>query len=72
MERATEEGKGEGGLDHYEGGVGRVCGLLQVVLPRSTLNPQRVLSLLRAIQRQNHNAYRSHRKHLLRCLLNSS
>jgi len=52
--------------------VPQVRALLQVVLPRPTLTPQRALALLRATQRQNHNAYRSHRKHILRRLFDSS
>jgi len=52
--------------------VPQVRALLQVVLPRPTLTPQRALALLHATQRQNHNAYRSHRKRVLRRLLDSS
>ncbi len=52
--------------------VPQVRMLLQVVLPRPTLTAHRALALLHAIQRQNHNAHRSHRKHTLRRLLNSS
>jgi len=52
--------------------VPQVRALLQVVLPRPTLTPQRALALLGATQRQNHNAYRSHRKRILRRLLDSS
>ena len=50
----------------------QVRALLQVVLPLPTLTPQRALALLRYTQRQNHNAHRSHRKRVLRRLLDSS
>jgi len=52
--------------------VPQVRALLQVVLPRPTLTPQRALALLRDTQRQNHGAYRSHRKRVLRRLLDTS
>ncbi len=52
--------------------VPQVRALLQVVLPRPTLTLQRALALLRYTQRQNHGAYRSHRKRILRRLLDTS
>jgi SRSO17 transposase len=50
----------------------QVRALLQVVPPRPMLIPQRVIAVLRYTHRQNHNAYRSHRKRILRRLLDSS
>jgi len=52
--------------------VPQVRVLLHVALPRPTLTPERALALLRATQRQNHGAYRSHCKRILRRLLDSS
>jgi len=52
--------------------VPQVRVLLHVALPRPTLTPERALALLRDTQRQNHGAYRSHRKRILRRLLDSS
>jgi hypothetical protein len=49
-----------------------VRALLQVTLPRPTLDAERALALLDYTQRQNHNAYCSHRKRTLRRLLDSS
>ena len=67
------------GDGHAVQGDGEIAGtgievraLLQVVLPRPTLTPQRALALLHYTQRQNHNAHRSHRKRVLRRLLDSS
>ncbi len=52
--------------------VPQVRGLLQATLPRPTLDADRALALLRYTQRQNHNAYCSHRKRTLRRVFDSS
>ena len=46
--------------------------LLQVTLPRRSLDAQTVLDLIAYTQAQNDKAYRSHRRRTLRHLLDSS